>query len=340
MGNALKSSIGRLASKLEDYKKDAQLLVVATGNLVPYAKQARTKFDEEALRELAESFKEVGILEPLLVRPIANNKFEIIAGERRLRAAIMAGLAGVPVLSRPMDDELADRIHLAENIHRENLSSLELAERVQRDIEEAGGDLAKVAAKYNKGKPWVSKLATIAGGGDTMTELVEEGVTADRAVLATVASLERKAPERAKALGEQLKAAPAKSNKRAIAEQFMKGERAAAPKAKPGKGHAAGSKHSGERPAATREVAAEEVPEWRTVEVMKRPESSAVLLVELSPHSLFADEFAALSKSFGAARLAMSVRHPHEGYAVVQFGDDASQRQVYRADELRLLAVF
>ncbi|MFX7829046.1 hypothetical protein ABTK25_19215, partial [Acinetobacter baumannii] len=93
------------------------------------------------------------------------------------------------------------------------------------------------------------------------------GVTADRAVLATVASLERKAPERAKALGEQLKAAPAKSNKRAIAEQFMKGERAAAPKAKPGKGHAAGSKHSGERPAATREVAAEEVPEWRTVEV-------------------------------------------------------------------------
>lgn len=177
MGNALKSSIGRLASKLEDYKKDAQLLVVATGNLVPYAKQARTKFDEEALRELAESFKEVGILEPLLVRPIANNKFEIIAGERRLRAAIMAGLAGVPVLSRPMDDELADRIHLAENIHRENLSSLELAERVQRDIEEAGGDLAKVAAKYNKGKPWVSKLASIAGGGDTMTELVEEGVT-------------------------------------------------------------------------------------------------------------------------------------------------------------------
>ncbi len=335
MGNALKSSIGRLASKLEDYKKDAQLLVVATGNLVPYAKQARTKFDEEALRELAESFKEVGILEPLLVRPIANNKFEIIAGERRLRAAIMAGLAGVPVLSRPMDDELADRIHLAENIHRENLSSLELAERVQRDIEEAGGDLAKVAAKYNKGKPWVSKLASIAGGGDTMTELVEEGVTADRAVLATVASLERKAPERAKALGEQLKAAPAKSNKRAIAEQFMKGERAAAPKAKPGKGSAAGSKHSGERPAAT-----EEVPSWRTAEVMNRPESSAVLLVELSPHSLFVDEFAALSKSFGAARLAMSVRHPHEGYAVVQFGDDASQRQVYRADELRLLAVF
>lgn len=93
MGNALKSSIGRLASKLDDYKKDAQLLVVATGNLVPYAKQARTKFDEEALRELAESFKEVGILEPLLVRPIANNKFEIIAGERRLRAAIIAGLS-------------------------------------------------------------------------------------------------------------------------------------------------------------------------------------------------------------------------------------------------------
>lgn len=334
MGNALKSSIGRLASKLEDYKKDAQPLVVAIGNLVPYAKQARTKFNEEGLRELAASFKELGILEPLLVRPIANNKFEIIAGERRLRAAIMAGLAGVPVLSRPMDDELADRIHLAENIHRENLSNLDLAERVQRDLEEAGGDLAKVAAKYGKGKPWVSKLASIAGGGETMTELVDEGVTADRAVLATVASLERKAPERAKALGEQLKAAPAKSNKRAIAEQFMKDEKAAVPKAKPGKAPpAAAAKPEGKR------QAAEQEPAWRSQEGIERDLGEALIVVELSPMSVFAAEFAELSKKFGKARLAASMRHPDEGCAIVQFGNSDAHRRVYRANELRLLSV-
>lgn len=334
MTNALKNSIARLGSKLGDYKKDAQLLVVAVGNLVTYARQARTKFDEESLRELAESFKEVGILEPLLVRPIGNNKFEIIAGERRLRAAIMAGLPGVPVLARPMDDDLADKIHLAENIHRENLSTLELAQRVQRDLDDAAGNLAAVAAKYGKGKPWVSKLSTIAQGGESMTGLVNDGVTADRAVLATVSSLERKAPERAKALTEQLKAASAKANKRAITEEFMKEQRTAAPKAKAGKTASAGGRQEG--PVAS---AKDREPAWRGKDGVARDLGAALIVVELSPLSSFAAEFADLSKRFGKARLAVAVRHPDESYAFVQFGNTNAHRRAYRADELRLLAV-
>jgi len=333
MTNALKNSIGRLANKLDDFKKDAQLLVVGTDKLVPYARQARTKFDEESLRELAESFKEVGILEPLLVRPIGNGKFEIIAGERRLRAAIMAGLSGVPVLSRQMDDALADKIHLAENIHRENLSTLELAQRVQRDLDEAGGNLAAVAAKYGKGKPWVTKHSNIANGGEEMTALIDEGVTADKAVLSTVASLERKAPERAKALTEQLKAAPVKSNKRAITEQFMKGERAAAP-SKSGKTAPAAGKQDGQGASAK-----EREPAWRGKDGVARDLGEALIVVELSPLSAFAAEFAELSKKFGKARLAVSVRHPDESYAIVQFGNTDAHRRAYRADELRLLAV-
>ena len=336
MTNALKNSIARLGNKLDEHKKDAVPMKAALESLVPYARQARTEFNEESLGELADSIKEIGVVEPLLVRPMGNGKFEIIAGERRWRAARIASLVEVPVLVRPMDDATADKVHLAENIHRENLSTLDLAQRVQRDLDAAGGNLATVAAKYNKGKPWVSKLSAIAQGGDSMTELVTEGVTADRAVLAAVSSLERKAPERAKALGEQLKAAPEKSNKRAITEQFMKEERATTPKAKPGKpAPVAGAKQEGKRKAD-----AEQEPTWRVQEGIARDLGDALIVVELSPVSSFAAEFADLSKRFGKARLVVSVRHPDEGCAIVQFGNTDGHRRVYRADELRLLSVF
>lgn len=333
MTNALKNSIARLGNKLDEHKKDAVPMKAALDSLVPYARQARTEFNEESLGELADSIKEIGVVEPLLVRPMGNGKFEVIAGERRWRAARIASLVEVPVLVRPMDDATADKVHLAENIHRENLSTLDLAQRVQRDLDAAGGNLATVAAKYNKGKPWVSKLSAIAQGGGAMTELVDEGVTADRAVLAAVSSLERKAPEHAKALGEQLKAAPVKSNKRAITEQFMKVVRTAAPKTGKGAG-AADGKTGKAKPAAEKE------PAWRSKGGIERDLGEALIVVELSPVSAFAAEFGELSKKFGKARLAASVRHPDEAYAIVQFGNTSTHRRAYRADELRLLSVF
>ena len=126
MTNALKNSIARLGNKLDEHKKDAVPMKAALDSLVPYARQARTEFNEESLGELADSIKEIGVVEPLLVRPMGNGKFEIIAGERRWRAARIASLVEVPVLVRPMDDATADKVHLAENIHRENLSTLDL----------------------------------------------------------------------------------------------------------------------------------------------------------------------------------------------------------------------
>lgn len=335
MTNALKTSIARLGSKLDEHKKDAVPLKAALDSLVPYARQARTEFNEESLGELANSIQDIGIVEPLLVRPLGSSKYEIIAGERRWRAARTAGLLEVPVLVRPMDDATADKVHLAENIHRENLSTLDLAQRVQRDLDAASGNLATVAAKYNKGKPWVSKLSAIAQGGASMTELVNEGVTADRAVLAAVSSLERKAPARAKALAERLKAAPQASNKRGITERFMADERASAPKAKPGKTRtaAAANPEGGHKPA-------ELEPAWRTKQGIERSPGDVLIVVELSPLSEFAGEFAELTKRFGHARLAMSIRHADESCAIVQFGNSAAHRRVYRANELRLLSVF
>jgi hypothetical protein len=215
------------------------------------------------------------------------------------------------------------------------LSTLDQAQRVQRDLDAAGGNLAVVAAKYNKQKPWVSKLSAIAQGGGTMTELVDEGVTADRAVLAAVSSLERKAPERAKALGQQLKAAPVKANKRAIAERFMKEQRPAPKTAdsssKATKGRSASAKGDG---------AAASEPAWRGKSGVERELGLALIVVELSPVSAFADEFRLLSKKYGHARLAVEVRHPDESFAIVQFGNTSAHRRSYRADELRLLSVF
>jgi ParB family chromosome partitioning protein len=331
MDNALQSSIARLGSKLEDHKKDAVLLKVALDDLIPYKRQARTSFNEEALQEMAESMRDVGVIEPLLVRPLGGGKYEIIAGERRWRAARIAGLTHVPVLAKPIDDETADKLHLIENIHRENLSTLDLAQRVQEDLDAANGDLAKVAAKYNKQKPWVSKLSAIAQGGEAMNELVVEGVTADRAVLAAVSSLERKAPEQAAVLTEELKAAPAKANKRAITERFMKEQKEQRPTPKPARGR---SKDQQE------DAAQQPEPAWRGKAGVNRQPERALVRVELSPLSDYAGEFQRLSTKHGEARLASTVRHPNQAYAIVEFGPTEQHRRVYRANELRLLAVF
>jgi len=98
--------------------------------------QPRTRMDEGALNELAESIRAQGVMQPVLVRPIGDERYEIIAGERRVRAATIAGLTEVPVLVRAVPDESAAAMALIENIQREDLNPLEEAQGVQRLINE------------------------------------------------------------------------------------------------------------------------------------------------------------------------------------------------------------
>lgn len=100
--------------------------------------QPRTRMDEEALHELAASIKSQGLMQPILVRPVGEGAYEVIAGERRLRAAGIAGLAEVPVLVRDVPDESAAVMALIENIQREDLNPLEEAQGVQRLLNEFG----------------------------------------------------------------------------------------------------------------------------------------------------------------------------------------------------------
>jgi len=98
--------------------------------------QPRTNFDEETLKELAESIKEIGLIQPITLRKIAENKYQIIAGERRLRAAQMAGLESIPAYIRKAKDEGMLEMALVENIQREDLDAIEIALSYQRLLEE------------------------------------------------------------------------------------------------------------------------------------------------------------------------------------------------------------
>jgi len=114
------------------------LLEVPVNAVAPNPRQPRTRFDDEAIEALAASIREVGILQPVVVRRSGDAAYELIAGERRLRAARLAGLATVPVVVRDSDDSDTLREALIENIHREDLGPVELAEAFRQLLEELG----------------------------------------------------------------------------------------------------------------------------------------------------------------------------------------------------------
>jgi ParB family chromosome partitioning protein len=112
------------------------LLTVPVGRIRPGKYQPRTRMDQQALAELAASIRSQGLMQPLLVRPVEPDRYELIAGERRWRAAQMAGLEEVPALVREVPDEAALALSLIENIQRENLNPMEEAAGVQRLVDE------------------------------------------------------------------------------------------------------------------------------------------------------------------------------------------------------------
>lgn len=103
------------------------LRTVSIDLIIPNRAQPRTVFDEEKLRELADSIKEQGIIQPLCVTPLPDGRFELIAGERRLRASRLAGLTAVPVVIKTVDDEKLIALSIIENIQREDLNAIEEA---------------------------------------------------------------------------------------------------------------------------------------------------------------------------------------------------------------------
>ena len=131
---------------------------LAIGRIKPGKYQPRTRMDETALNELAESIREQGLMQPILVRPVDGGSFEIIAGERRWRAAQRAGLTEVPALVKQVPDKSALALSLIENIQREDLNPLEEAIGLQRLIDEFGLTHEAAAKAVGRSRSAVTNL--------------------------------------------------------------------------------------------------------------------------------------------------------------------------------------
>lgn len=119
-------------------------------DIIPNRFQPREVFDEQALKELAVSIREHGVIQPIIVRPVANGKYEIIAGERRYKASAMAGLTKIPAIVRDLDDKESSKVALLENLQRKNLNPIEEARTYQKILEidqMTQEDLAKTMGK-------------------------------------------------------------------------------------------------------------------------------------------------------------------------------------------------
>jgi ParB family transcriptional regulator, chromosome partitioning protein len=165
LGRGLEALLGPTASDSAAESSAANPGLPASlllADIVPGTYQPRTRMDEGALYELAESIKAQGIMQPILVRKVAAGshagKYEIIAGERRYRAAKLAGLDSVPVLVRDVPDEAAAAMSLIENIQREDLNPLEEAHGLQRLVKEFGLTHEQAAQSVGRSRSAASNL--------------------------------------------------------------------------------------------------------------------------------------------------------------------------------------
>ncbi|MCD7822735.1 MAG: ParB/RepB/Spo0J family partition protein [Oscillospiraceae bacterium] len=141
----------------------------------PNREQPRTDFDDEALSKLADSIKQHGVLQPLLVRPMESGGYQIVAGERRWRAARMAGLEEVPVVIKEMDDKGAMELALVENLQRENLNPVEEALGYKELMDKYDYTQEQVAQVVNKSRPAIANSLRLLSLDDKTLTMVREG---------------------------------------------------------------------------------------------------------------------------------------------------------------------
>src|SRR6188768_1315130 len=185
LGRGLEALLG---PKVQDNADGGQALAMADAgqpmslmlqDMVPGMYQPRTRMDEGALYELAESIKAQGIMQPILVRRLTegdnSGKYEIIAGERRFRAARLAGLDSVPVLVRDVPNEAAAAMSLIENIQREDLNPLEEAHGLQRLVKEFGLTHEQAAQAVGRSRSAASNLLRLLNLADPVQTMLMAG---------------------------------------------------------------------------------------------------------------------------------------------------------------------
>lgn len=150
-------------------------VMLPIGDIEPDRGQPRTKFTEEALMELESSIREFGVLQPLLVRPMSDGSYRIVAGERRWRAARRAGLNEIPVIIKSLTDAEAAAIALIENLQREDLNPIEEAAGIKKLIEEYGLSQEEAAEKLSKSRPAIANALRLLALPKDVANMLEEG---------------------------------------------------------------------------------------------------------------------------------------------------------------------
>ncbi|MCH5161908.1 MAG: ParB/RepB/Spo0J family partition protein [Clostridiales bacterium] len=144
-------------------------------DIEPNANQPRKNFDKEALAVLTESIKKHGVITPIVVTPRPNGKYMIIAGERRYRAATAAGLFSVPAVIRECTPEQIDELSLIENIQREDLNPIEVAQAIRKLMDDYGYTQEKVAERIGQARSTVANLLRLLDLTDDVKALIESG---------------------------------------------------------------------------------------------------------------------------------------------------------------------
>jgi ParB family chromosome partitioning protein len=148
---------------------------LAVTALKPGKYQPRSRMDQAALQQLADSIKTQGLLQPIVVRPVAADSYEILAGERRWRAAQLAGLSDVPVIVKEVEDHVALQVALIENIQREDLNPLEEAAGIKRLIEEFSMTHEAAAQAVGRSRSAVTNLLRLLNLSARVREMLLEG---------------------------------------------------------------------------------------------------------------------------------------------------------------------
>lgn len=164
-----------LGADEEARSRGEAMLTLPVGRIRPGKYQPRTKMDQQALAELAASIRSQGLMQPLLVRPVDRDRYELIAGERRWRAAQMAGLEEVPAVVRDVADDAALAMSLIENIQRENLNPMEEAHGIQRLLDEFRMTHEQAADAVGRSRSATTNLLRLLKLAKPVQEMLMEG---------------------------------------------------------------------------------------------------------------------------------------------------------------------
>lgn len=163
-------------------ESEKSVLTLSVNEVEPNREQPRKEFDEDALSELSKSIEQNGVIQPILVRPVTGGTYQIVAGERRWRAARMAGLTEVPVIIREMSDEEAAVFALIENLQREDLNPIEEAIGIRSLIDEFGMTQDEAADRVGKSRVAVTNTLRLLKLPENILSMVAKGkITAGHA---------------------------------------------------------------------------------------------------------------------------------------------------------------